>query len=351
VKRRATVIAVVTAMLAVGVPSTAAASLKAIWGPDVLPGGKSAYPTYERLGVDVIERQLSWRDVATRRPAHPRDPADPAYAWPASLDAAMAQAGSRGIRFALMIKGTPRWANGGRSRAHAPKHVGDYADFAAAAARRYRSVRYWMVWGEPTRRGSFEPMSPGSRRGPRIYAEMLDRTYGALKSVRRSNVVIGGMTWTLGIQPPPTFLARMRLPNGRPPRLDWFGHNPFSVRFPDLHKDPYYKGLRDISDSDTLAREVRHVYKRIHRRPKLWLSEFTVQSDHANRAFSFFVSRAAQARWITAAYRLAHRDKAIAGLGWYSLIDDPDPLSGLTGGLLDAAGDPKPAFAAYRRAP
>jgi hypothetical protein len=250
---------------------------------------------------------------------------------------------------ALMIKETPDWANGARGAARVANHVRDYADFAVAAARRYPQVRHWMIWGEPTRPGSFAPMSGKSRKGPQAYARMLDAAYGALKSVRRSNVVIGGMTWTLGVQAPATFLRRMRLPNGKPPRLDWFGHNAFSVRFPSLRKKVYYPGLRDLSDSDTFAGEIRRTYKRIHRRPRLWISEFTVQSDHANRAFSFFVSRKAQARWLTAAFTLARREHAIAGLGWYDLVDEDDPRNGLTGGLLDAQGNPKPAFAAYRR--
>jgi hypothetical protein len=347
---RPILLAALAAVLCAVLPATADASLKAIWGPDTLPDGRSAFPTYEQLGVDVLERQLVWRDVATRRPAHPRDPADPAYVWPADLDHTIGEASQHGIRLALMIKGTPGWANGNRPAARVPNRIGDYADFAVAAARRYRAVNHWMIWGEPTRPGSFAPMSPGSRRGPQLYARLLDRAYGALKSVRRSNVVIGGMTWTLGVQPPATFLKRMRLPNGRPPRLDWFGHNAFSVRYPDIAKRTYYPGLRDISDSDTYIREIRRVYRRIHRVPRLWLSEFTVQADHANRAFSFYVSRKAQARWITAAYRIARRHSYIAGLGWYSLLDEADPREGLTGGLLDATGAPKPAFDAYRRA-
>jgi hypothetical protein len=341
--------AAVLAWLAVAA-APADAALKAIWGPNLLPDGRSAFPTYEQLGVDVLERQLVWHDVASRRPERPRDPADPAYRWPAELDAAVTESAGFGIRMALMVRGTPTWANGGRSAAHVPRDAGDYADFLVAAARRYPTVRHWMIWGEPTRPGMFEPMSPRSPRGPRAYARLLDRGYGALKSVERANVVIGGMTWTAGVQRPTRFLRSMRLPDGRPPRLDWYGHNPFSVRFPSIDKPPYAPGVRDISDLDTLRREVVNAYRSRDRRPRLWLSEFTVASDHANRAFSFFVSRRQQARWLTAAYRIARTERYVAALGWYSLLDEPDPMNGITTGLLDAAGLPKPAFDAYRRA-
>jgi hypothetical protein len=337
-------------LLAAAPAAPAQAALKSMWGPSTLPDGSSAFPLYKRLGVRVLQHQLSWRDVATARPRRPRDPADPAYRWPASLDQAVAEASRNGIRSALMVKRTPDWANGNRGEQWVPTHLRDYADFMMAAARHYRSVRLWMVWGEPTRGDSFKPMPPDAKRGPRVYAQLLDQAYGALKRVRRSNTVIGGMTWTVGVVSPPKFIRWMRLPNGKPPRLDWFGHNPFSVRYPRLSRSPYNRGVRDMSDVDTLYAEVRRAYR--HRRtPRLWLSEFTVSARRANRAFTFFVSEHAQARWLRVAYRIACSKRYIAGLGWYTLLDEPaDGGAGLTSGLLDASGRPKPAYAAYRDA-
>src|SRR4051812_49649921 len=90
----------------------AQASLKAMWGPSTLPDGSSAFPVYKRLGVRVLQHQLSWREVATRKPAHAKDPNDPAYAWPAALDQAVAEGDRAGIRSAIMVKRTPDWANG-----------------------------------------------------------------------------------------------------------------------------------------------------------------------------------------------------------------------------------------------
>jgi hypothetical protein len=326
----------------------AQASLKMMWGPSELPDGSSAFPVYRQLGVDVLQHQLSWRAVATARPADPRDPADPAYQWPSALDAAVAEADQNGIHSALLVKQTPDWANGGRGPKWVPTDVGDYADFLVAASRRYGGVRHWMIWGEPTRGDSFEPMPAQSPRGPRAYARLLDRAYVALKGVRRSNIVIGGNTWTVGVVLPPQFIRWMRLPNGKPPRLDYYGHNPFSARFPMLSSTPF-AGIRDMSDVDTLYRDVKQAY-RGHKTPRLWLSEFTVSARRANRAFSFFVNEREQARWLTAAYRIAHRERYIAGLGWYTLLDEPDPQQGLTSGLLDATGKPNLSFYAYRRA-
>src|SRR4051794_29432760 len=59
--------------------------LKAIWGPLTLPDGSSAFPTYRKLGVQVLELQLSWADTAPSRPGDPTNPQDPAYQWPSWL--------------------------------------------------------------------------------------------------------------------------------------------------------------------------------------------------------------------------------------------------------------------------
>jgi hypothetical protein len=327
----------------------AEAALKAMWGPSELPDGSSAFPTYKRLGVRVLQHQLSWREVATARPANPRNPADPAYKWPASLDAAVAEADHNGIKTALMVKRTPDWANGNRGEQWVPTRLRDYADFMVAAARHYSTVKHWMVWGEPTRGDSFKPMPPNATRGPRVYAQLLDQAYAALKSVRRSNVVIGGMTWTVGVVSAAKFVRWMKLPNGKAPRLDWFGHNPFSVRFPRLSKPTYADNVRDMSDVDTLYREVKRAY-RGRRAPRLWLSEFTVSARRNNRAFAFHVSERSQAKWITSAFKIACTHRYIAGLGWYTLLDEADQKAGLTSGLLDSTGKPKPAYNSYRKA-
>jgi hypothetical protein len=85
--------------------------------------------------------------------------------------------------------------------------------------------------------------------------------------------------------------------------------------------------------TSTLEAQVRTTY---HHEVKLWLSEFTISSDHKNRAFDFAVSRQQQARWLTAPCRLVNSVSYVAGLGWFNLIDEP-PLpqnENLTNGLV-----------------
>jgi len=347
-------LALALALLILATPAQAAK--KSIWGPSKLPDGSSAFTLYEELGVDVYQIQLSWPDVAPVRPdpsTAASDPANPAYVWPTRLDETIADAASHGIEVAIMLKGrgTPAWANGDRDPSWVPDSDADFADYAAAASRRYPRVRYWMVWGETTQQNNFNPMSADSADGPRRYALLLDAAYAALKGVKQSNLVIGGMTHSAGVIRPRKYIDWLRLPDGRPPRLDLYGHNPLSYRFPLRSQGPQLVDMRDMSDLDTLQEDLRRAYG-TGRVPPLWLSEYTISSDQRNRAFAIAVTRAEQARWLTAAYRIADQTSGVHLLGWFNMFDDPVTRpEHLTTGLMTYEGEIKPAFGAFRAAP
>ena len=349
---RAVRLALLVGLLACGVcggvgTGSASAAEKAIWGPLTLPGGGSAFPVYRDLGVDTLQVQLDWPTAAPVRPGNPANPSDPAYRWPADVDRAVAEASANGIQVALLVSRSPSWANGGRPAIFAPNPA-EYAAFMAAASRRYPTVRRWMIWGEPNRDDRFQPGGADSPVAARAYAPILDAAYGALKGVSTANIVIGGMTWTGGTVKPAPFLQHMRMPDGRPPRLDWFGHNPFPFRFPNLREEYIEGGWRDISDMDLFTDEVRKVYGS---RARLWLSEFTVLSDKPSREFEHSTSRQGQAEWLSASYKIADSLQSIAGLGWLTLADEPEAAGSANWGLLTSSGARKPAYEAYRTAP
>jgi len=331
---------------------------KAIWGP-AERAGVSQFPLYRELGAGIWQTDLRWADIAPSRPARPRDPSDPAYRWPAGLDAAIASAGREGIRVMVALTGSPRWANGGRSPAWAPTKPQDFAAFAAAASRRYPGVSAWLIWGEPTKRANFRPLprAPGSTRlrgdqlaGPRRYARILDASFAALKRADPGDRVIGGNSFTVGDVTPLAWIRALRLPGGRPPRMDLYGHNPFSARRPQLDAPPLGRGLADFSDLDTLAGWLDgNLRGNGNGRLRLYLSEFTIPTDHPNRDFNFYVTRAVQADWLRAALRITRRSSRIATLGWLSLYDQPSVPAGdeVRYGLLDEDGRRKPAFAVF----
>jgi hypothetical protein len=322
---------------------------KAIWGPAIYQGA-SQFPIYSDLGVGLYQYGIGWGNVAPTRPANPTDPNDPAYQWPADLDYAINEAARDGMSVSITLVQSPPWANGGHRNYWAPTNPQDFANFATAAARRYPSVHLWMIWGEPTIRGHFLPFS--KKTTPRRYAQLLDAAYGALKAVSPANLVIGGNTITRGQIRPLDFIKRLRLPNGRPPRMDMWGHNPFSTRKPNLKDRPKKPGTADMSDLDTLLGWLDHDLRRGSRDRglKLFISEWTIPTEHEGFLFNFWADRATVANYLSRALRIAHRMKRVYTFGWYQLYDDPPNPAGTeeNWGLLTAAGAKKPAYFAYQ---
>jgi hypothetical protein len=206
-----------------------------------------------------------------------------------------------------------------------------------------------MVWGEPTREGSFQPITkalPGvsldraQRAAPRIYARMLDAAYGGLKHVSRRNLVIGGCTYTTGLLDPLQWIQNLRLPDGRPPRMDMYAHNPFTHEPPSFSAGFSPFDEVQFSDLPELARWIDH-----YLRPglPLFLSEWTIPTA-PDQEFNFWVDPNVAAQWITDALWLSRQWPRIYALGWVHVYDDP-PFS--YGGLLTAQGVRKPSFNAF----
>jgi hypothetical protein len=353
---KSTTLSMVVALLLLSPASTSlarASATKAMWGP-YTHDGTSLFPTYRELGVKIYEDHLFWSTIAPRRPQHPTNPNDPAYVWPAEVTQAVAEAKRYGIQVALQIIGAPTWANGGKPWNWAPSNPQDYANFAIAAAKRYPSVHLWMIWGEPSRSSNFEPLDPvksfarklnvHQRSAPHRYARMLDAAYGALKSVSRSNIVIGGMTFTTGNISTQQWIENLRLPDGKSPRLDMYGHNPFSFVAPNLSNPPFGQQV-DFSSLGRLSKLVdRYLGRPGNPDPKLFISEWTVPTK-IDLEFNFYVEPLVQARWITDALRIAGSLPSIYAVGWIHLYDEP-PTS--YGGLLETDGAQKPGYAAWK---
>jgi hypothetical protein len=335
-------------VLMLSASASAASPKKSIWGPAIV-NGQSQFPIYQDLGVGLYQYGIGWGNVSPTRPANVSDPNDPAYQWPADLDFAVAEAAKYGMQVSITLTQSPPWANGGRGPFFSPDPA-LFAEWATAAARRYPSVNLWMIWGEPSINTHFEPFS--TKTTPRRYAQILDASYGALKAVRASNKVIGGNTITKGSIPPLEFIKRMRLPNGKPPRLDMYGHNPFSTRKPNLKSDPKKRGTADTSDLDTLIEWVDdelRVGKR-NRKVKLFVSEWTIPTDHSGYLFNYWADRRTVASYLSKALKITKRMKRVYTLGWFQLYDEAPNGAGneMNWGLLTHTGAKKPAYFAFK---
>ena len=348
VVRNATLLAALAAALA---PAGASALQKGIWGPSS-HGPADAFALYHRLGIKIYETTLDWNQVAVSRPRDPTSPSDPAYAWPAQLSQDIADAAHYGMRVLLEVGNAPAWANGGHAgMGWAPRDPRDYAQFIEAAAREYPRVHLWMIWGEPNRKGDFRPEVPArysqtkltaaQRRAPHLYAQMLNDAYGVLKRLSARNVVIGGNTYTAGLLDPQQWLANLVLPDGRPPRMSMYGHDPFSYTAPLFGAPPSSYGEVQFSDLPRLEAWTRTYLG--HPVP-LFLSSFCVPTA-PNRTFNFYVSPpSVAARWVKDALVTAGHAGYIYALGWTSLRDS---LPTDACGLIQQDGRRKPDFYAF----
>ena len=155
------------------------------------------------------------------------------------------------------------------------------------------------------------------------------------------------MTYTGGDVKPPDFIRWMKLPSGRPPRLDLFGANPYPFRLPNL-ADPPIPVVGGISATSTHSkRKSMPPTGRSESEPPLWLSEFTVQSGEDSRYFAFHVRRRRTGPLADARLRGRKQAENVAGLGWFTLLDRPAGNGNANWGLLKADGSRKPAFRAY----
>ena len=88
--------------------------------------------------------------------------------------------------------------------------------------------------------------------------------------------------------------------NGRRPRMDMFGINPYTERNLDM-KLPHVAGRVDFNDLDWLTRQPTASYP--GRRLQLFIEEFGWNTEHAASGWLYVVSRKKQAARLTRAFR------------------------------------------------
>ena len=95
---------------------------------------------------------------------------------------------------------------------------------------------------------------------------LVNGAYGVLKGLDRSNLVIGGCTYTTGAVDTLQWIKYMRLPNGKPPRMDMYAHNPFT------YESPLFTSLPNPFDEVQFANLPEEIWE-AHRRIAAALDE------------------------------------------------------------------------------
>jgi hypothetical protein len=360
------------ALVALASPGSAPASKQMMVGlfddASTFGAPETTFPLLERLHVQVVRLTLTWggrEGVANERPAHPNDPADPAYRW-ARYDQVVEDASRAGIQVLFTIVGTPNWANGGQGQRVAPISPVPLRQFAYAAALRYSGtfldaasgrilprVSLWLAWNEPNNSVFLQPqfMQVNGRwqfAAAAAYARICNAVYSGVHAAGGPERVACGATAPRGYNDPHAarpstapiaFLRAARAAGLR--RFDAWAHHPY-YSFPREKpttrlSDPHGVGFADL---DRLIGVLTQLYGS----KPLWITEYGYQTNPPDAFYG--VSWKEQAAYLREAYTIARANPRVDLLTWFLLKDSPS-LQQWQSGLMTTSGRKKPAFAAY----
>ena len=301
-----------------------------------------AYDAIKAGGFQVVRLPLTWGSIARERPAHPRDPSDPAYHWE-FIDGRLDQILARGLTPMFVAYAAPAWASHGKLTASA----GQYADFLTAAAKRYGGstrprVRLWELWNEPDLYMFLDDT-------PEHYRGMVNAGYKALHAVHNDNVVVAGALSPFGDPKDQFGIAPFRymsrvlcMSHGAHPRptckakvsFDVWSHHPYTSGGPN-HSAPV-KDEASLGDLPEMHRILVAAQRAGHIRSRgpvrFWITEFSWDTKGPDPGG---VPLARHARWVAEAlYRMWQNGVSL--LVWLQIRDNPAPKDGNWRGTFQA---------------
>jgi hypothetical protein len=279
-----------------------------------------AYNAIRAEGARYVRLPVTWSSIARSRPSDPRNPSDPTYHWEV-VEGRVNSILSRGLVPILGIYAAPSWAH---SSSRLTARTGDFADFAAAVARRYSGnagqaprVRYFQIWNEPNLRMFLDD-------SPSHYRAMVNAAYKEIKAVHSDNVVIAGGLAPFsdpqnqyGIGPFPYMRSVL---NGKI-SFDVWSHHPYTSGGPNHQASLEQEAsLGDLPRMRKLLIDRYRAGKvRSHGAPRFWVTEFGWDTNPPDPGG---VPLAQHARWVAEAmYRMWQSD--IDTMVWFKLRDDP----------------------------
>jgi hypothetical protein len=306
-------------------------------------GGRNAAVGLARTrsaGATFVRLTLDWRVVApggSKRPRdfHPANPADPAYNW-AAFDRDVRLALDRGLEPLVTVTDAPVWAlrRDTNARNLARADAGDFAQFALAAARRYRGtfedlprLRYWQAWNEPNHPGR-AALKAGAADW---YRNLVNRFAAAVHGVDPTNEVIAGgcSPFTTETAVGPLFFMRQVL--AKKIAFDVWSHHPYTSGGPTHHAN----GNGDVSLGDlpemqsVLRQAIRAGHVVSKRNVRFWVTEFAWDTDPPDPQG---VPLGLQTRWTAEAlYRMW--EAGVSLVTWWRIRDDPLRTSFYQSGL------------------
>ncbi len=309
------------------------------------------------LGVTHTRVLVQWNAVL-RKPNARKKPSDLAekdsnsagYDF-SKYDAIFTQAGERGIEIIPTITGSaPRWATKGKRGHNYRPDRNAFERFVEAVGSRYgEQVDTWTIWNEPNQPQFLNPQFRKHKPySPLLYRALYQAALQGLGATGNgSDKVLAGETSPAGnsrIVAPITF-ARLFF-KGRKLKVDGYAHHPYTKK-----AGPFYKPKKADVTIGVLRRLTRALDRYSHhRRMKLYLTEFGIQSKPDR---SYGVSLGRQAEYRSISEKIAYDNRRVAAFSQYLMRDDlprrgADRYGGFESGLRTSKGKAKPALAGYR---
>jgi hypothetical protein len=291
----------------------------------------------QSVGATNVRLMVPWLYIQTQ------DPAGGPVDWNADLDwgkldMIIGEVARRGMGILGVLQWSPDWATDGATGTGHPTNVQDFADFAAAVARRYGDkISAYEVWNEPNASFFWNPADPVE------YTEMLKATYTSLKAVNQDITVVGavvgaGLTWGELTMNPVDFVKAM-YDAGADGYFDAISFHPynFTTKFSEGN-DVDWKELMPLFQVEQIRELMDQHIDPGEEQLKIWISEYGLPTS--------VVSASTQAEFIT---DLINAWQTFSGAGPIFLYTTQDDLSAIGDdrffGLFDANGNPKDAAA------
>ena len=356
-------IALLTALLAVLVPTAASAA-------DRMPIGFQDDPTFrwiegapaqldrvQEAGATILRATADWRAIAPTRPARATNPFDKAYNLN-DLDDMIRNAQMRGIQVMLTIWGTPKWANGGNEPNVAPRRVADLQNFARALADRYSGrhagypyVGRFSIWNEPNLQIFLSPQfnAKGKIVSPATYAKLYKAGYAGIKQGNKKALVAIGETSNQGRDHPskgnigdsvaPGTFAKL-LGGFKGLRFDAYAEHPYATR-------PNLSPSQRVRFPNVTLTQLKHFEEMLdvwfkRKNVPVWITEYGYETKPGEPAG---VTNAQQARYMSQVIRQLKADPRVHIFIWFIFKDSPQSL--WQSGLFSGSGAMKPAYRTF----
>ena len=319
-------IALLTALLAVLVPTAASAAARMPIGFQDDPtfrwieGAPAQLDRVQEAGATILRATADWRAIAPTRPARATNPFDKAYNLN-DLDDMIRNAQMRGIQVMLTIWGTPKWANGGNEPNVAPRRVADLQNFARALADRYSGrhpgypyVGRFSIWNEPNLQIFLSPQfnAKGKIVSPATYAKLYKAGYAGIKQGNKKALVAIGETSNQGRDHPskgnigdsvaPGTFAKL-LGGFKGLRFDAYAEHPYATR-------PNLSPSQRVRFPNVTLTQLKHFEEMLdvwfkRKNVPVWITEYGYETKPGEPAG---VTNAQQARYMSQVIRQLKAD-------------------------------------------